>query len=107
MTWHLRNEGCLVNEKRVRRLMRLMGLTPIYQKPNTSRPAKGHKTYPYPARGTCGSNGSIRTGRADITYIPMRHGFLYLVAVMDWHTRKVLAWRLSNTLEADCLAWKP
>ena len=101
MTWHLRNEGHGVNEKRIRRLMRLMGLMPIYQKPNTSRPAKGHKTYPYLLR-------DLRVDRpnqvwcADITYIPMRRGFLYLVAVMDWATRTVLAWRLSNTLEADC-----
>ena len=100
MTWHLRNEGHLVNEKRIRRLMRLMGLMPIYQKPNTSKAAKGHKTYPYLLRG-------LRVERpnqvwcADITYLPMRRGFLYLVAIMDWHTRKVLAWRISNTLEAD------
>jgi len=100
MTWHLRNDGHLVNEKRIRRLMRLMGLMPIYQKPNTSRPAKGHKIYPYLLR-------ELRVGRpnqvwcADITYLPMRRGFLYLVAIMDWHTRKVLAWRISNTLEAD------
>ncbi|WP_411028175.1 IS3 family transposase [Shimia sp. FJ5] len=100
MTWHLRNEGHLVNEKRIRRLMRLMGLMPIYQKPNTSRPAKGHKTYPYLLKG-------LRVERpnqvwcSDITYLPMRRGFLYLVAIMDWHTRKVLAWRISNTLEAD------
>ena len=100
MTWHLRNEGHPVNEKRIRRLMRLMGLMPIYQTPNTSNPAKGHKTYPYLLRG-------LRVERpnqvwcADITYIPMRRGFLYLVAIMDWHTRKVLAWRISNTQEAD------
>ncbi len=100
MTWHLRNDGHLVNEKRIRRLMRLMGLMPIYQKPNTSRPAKGHKTYPYLLRG-------LRVERpnqvwcSDITYLPMRRGFLYLVAIMDWHTRKVLAWRISNTLEVD------
>lgn len=100
MTWHLRNDGHLVNEKRIRRLMRLMGLMPIYQKPNTSRPAKGHKTYPYLLKG-------LRVERpnqvwcSDITYLPMRRGFLYLVAIMDWHTRKVLAWRISNTLEAD------
>lgn len=100
MTWHLRNDGHLVNEKRVRRLMRLMGLMPIYQKPNTSRPGRGHKTYPYLLRG-------LRVDRpnqvwcSDITYLPMRRGFLYLVAIMDWHTRKVLAWRISNTLEAD------
>ncbi|XAY77267.1 IS3 family transposase [Sagittula stellata E-37] len=100
MTWHLRNDGHPVNEKRIRRLMRLMGLMPIYQKPNTSRPAKGHKTYPYLLRG-------LRVERpnqvwcSDITYLPMRRGFLYLVAIMDWHTRKVLSWRISNTLEAD------
>ena len=89
----------VVNEKRIRRLMRLMGLMPIYQKPNTSKAAKGHKIYPYLLRG-------LRVGRpnqvwcADITYLPMRRGFLYLVAIMDWYTRKVLAWRISNTLEA-------
>ncbi|WP_252930089.1 IS3 family transposase [Paracoccus sp. 08] len=100
MTWHLRNEGHKVNEKRIRRLMRLMGLMPIYQKPNTSRPAKGHKIYPYLLRG-------LRVERpnqvwcVDITYLPMRRGFLYLVAIMDWHTRMVLAWRISNTLDAD------
>ena len=100
MTWHLRNEGHLVNEKRIRRLMRLMGLMPIYQRPNTSKAAKGHKIYPYLLRG-------LRVTRpnqvwcSDITYLPMRRGFLYLLAIMDWHTRKVLAWRISNTLEAD------
>ena len=100
MTWHLRNDGHVVNEKRIRRLMRLMGLMPIYQKPNTSKAAKGHKIYPYLLRG-------LRVDRpnqvwcADITYLPMRRGFLYLVVIMDWHTRKVLAWRISNTLEAE------
>jgi len=100
MTWHLRNEGHAVNVKRIRRLMRLMRLMPIYQKPNTSKPAKGHKTYPYLL-------GGLRIDRpnqvwcADITYLPMRRGILYLVAIMDWFTRKVLAWRISNTLEAD------
>ena len=99
MTWHLQNEGRPVNRKRIRRLMRLMRLMPIYQKPNTSKPAKGHKTYPYLL-------GGLRVDRpnqvwcADITYLPMRLGFLYLVAIMDWFTRKVLAWRISNTLEA-------
>lgn len=103
MTWHFQNEGHAVNEKRIRRLMRLMRLMPIYQKPNTSKPAKGHKTYPYLL-------GGLRIDRpnqvwcSDITYLPMRRGFLYLVAIMDWFTRKVLAWRISNTLEADfCL----
>ena len=72
----------------------------IYQKPNTSKPAKGHKTYPYLL-------GGLRTLRpnqvwcTDITYIPMRRGFLYLIAITDWHTRKVLAWCISNTGEAD------
>jgi putative transposase len=100
MTWHLQNEGHPVNVKRIRRLMRLMGLMPIYQKPNTSKPAKGHKTYPYLLRG-------LRIDRpnqvwcADITYLPMKRGFLYLVAIMDWFTRKVLAWRISNTYEAE------
>jgi putative transposase len=100
MTWHLQNEGHAVNPKRIRRLMRLMRLTPIYQKLNTSKPAKGNKTYPYLL-------GGLRVERpnqawcADITYLPRRRGFLYLVAIMDWFTRKVLAWRISNTLEAD------
>lgn len=99
MTWHLRAEGHLANEKRVRRLMRLMGLMPVYQRPRTSIKAKGHKTYLYLR--------SMRVDRpnqvwsTDVTYIPMRRGFLYLVAIMDWATRKVLAWRLSNTLEAE------
>nr|WP_254451367.1 IS3 family transposase [Aliiroseovarius sp. xm-m-339-2] len=100
MTWHLRNEGHLVNEKRIRRLMRLMGLMPIYQKPNTGKAAKGHKTYPYLLRGLRVTRPN-QVWAADITYLPMRKGFLYLVAIMDWHTRKVLAWRISNTLEAD------
>ena len=91
-----------MNEKRIRRLMRLMGLMPICQTPNTSKPAKGHKTYPYLLRG-------LRVERpnqvwcADITYIPMKQGFLYLVAIMDWHTRKVLTWRISNTNQNERL----
>lgn len=93
MTWNLRNDGHLVNEKRIRRLMRLMGLMPIDQKPNTRRPAKGHKTYPDLLR-------ALQVERpnqvcSEITYLPMRRGFLYLVAIMDWHTRKVLSWRIS------------
>ncbi|WP_425046779.1 IS3 family transposase [Primorskyibacter sp. S87] len=100
MTWHLRNEGHLVNEKRIRRLMRLMGLMPIYQKPNTSKAAKGHKIYPYLLRGLRVERPN-QVWAADITYLPMRRGFLYLLAIMDWHTRKVLAWRISNTLEAE------
>jgi putative transposase len=100
VTWHLRSGGHLVNEKRIRRLIHLMRLMPIYQKPNTSRPVMGHKTYPYMLRG-------LRVDRPNqvwcsgITYLPMRRGFLYLVSIMDRHTRKVLSWRISNTLEAN------
>lgn len=77
-----------------------MGLTPIYQKPNTSKATKGHKISPYLLRGLRVTRTN-QVWAADITYIPMRRGLLYLVAIIDWFTRKVLAWRLSNTLEAD------
>lgn len=80
--------------------MRLMGLMPIYQKPNTSKAAKGHKIYPYLLRGLLVDRPN-QVWCTDITYLPMWRGFLYLVAVMDWHTRKVLAWRISNTLKAE------
>jgi putative transposase len=104
MTWHLRAEGHPVNEKRIWRLMRLMGLMPIFQRPSTSRPAKGHKTWPYLLRGLAVTRPN-QVWCADVTYIPMRRGFLYLVAIMDWASRKVLAWRLSNTMEVDfCVA---
>lgn len=98
MSWHLRAAGHLVNVKRVRRLMRLMGLMPIYRVPRTSVPAKGHKTYPYLLRGLEIARPN-QVWCADITYIPLAKGFLYLVAIMDWWSRKVLAWRLSNTLD--------
>ena len=100
MTWHLQNEGYPVNVKRIRRLMRLMGLMPIYQKPDTSKPAKGHRTYPYLLRGLRVERPN-QVWRADITYLPMKRSFLYLVAIVDWFTRKVLAWRISNTYEAE------
>ena len=92
-----------VNRKRVQRLMRLMGIEAIYQKPNTSRPAQGQRIYPYLLKGLeIDRPGMVFA--ADITYIPMRRGFLYLVAVMDWFSRYVLAWRLSNTLDVHfCL----
>lgn len=83
-----------------RKEVQLMGLMPIYQKPNTSKAAKGHKTYPYLLKGLRVTRPN-QVWAADITYLPMRRGFLYLVAIMDWHTRKVLAWRISNALEAD------
>ena len=100
MTAWLRTQGHLVNRKRVQRLMGLMGLAVIYQRPRTSRPAPGHRTYPYLLRGLAIERVNQVWG-ADITYIPMACGFLYLVAVMDWVSRYVLAWRLSNLLEAS------
>jgi len=96
----LRREGWSVNRKRVRRLMRLMGLEAIYQKPNTSRRQPEHKVYPYLLRGLSIERPN-QVWCADITYIPMAHGFVYLVAVMDWFSRRVLAWRLSITMETD------
>jgi putative transposase len=97
MTAWLRTQGFQVNRKRVRRLMRVMGLEAIYRRPNTSKPAPDHKVYPYLLKGM-EINGVNQVWTADITYIPMARGFLYLVAIMDWHSRYVLAWRLSNTL---------
>ena len=100
MTWHLRAEGHPVNIKRVRRLMRLMGLTPIYRQPRTSVPAEGHKIYPYLLRGMAIKRPN-QVWCADITYSPLAKGFLYLVAIMDWWSREVLAWRLSNTMDVQ------
>ena len=100
MTAWLRSQGYQVNRKRVRRLMRVMGLQAIYRRPNTSKPAPDHQVYPYLLKGL-EINRVNQVWTADITYIPMAWGFLYLVAIMDWHSRYVLAWRLSNTLEVD------
>jgi putative transposase len=100
MTWHLCAAGHAVNIKRVRRLMRLMGLMPIYRQPRTSIPAKGHKLYPYLLRGVRIDQPN-QVWCADITYVPLAKGFLYLVAIMDWWSRKVLAWRLSNTMDVQ------
>jgi len=100
MTRHLRREGYGVSRTRIRRLMKLMGLSAIYQKPNTSTPNVQHKVYPYLLRGLSIDRPN-QVWCADITYIPMPRGFLYLVVIMDWATRKVLSWRLSNTMEAD------
>ena len=93
-------EGYLVNRSKVRRLMRLMGLEAIYRRPNTSKPAPGHRVYPYLLKGV-DVNRVDQVWAADITYIPMAQGFLYLVAIMDWHSRHVLAWKLSNTMDTD------
>jgi putative transposase len=103
MTAHLRRRGEAVNVKRVRRLMRLMGLEAIYPKKRLSIAAQGHKRYPYLLRDLT-IERSDQVWCADITYLRLRRGFLYLAAVMDWHSRYVLAWELSGSLEADfCL----
>jgi putative transposase len=99
MTRWLRLRGHAVGRKRVRRLMRLIGLEAIYPKPRTSTPHPEHKIYPYLLRGLAIDRPN-QVWCADVTYIPMARGFLYLVAIMDWASRKVLAWRLSNTMEA-------
>lgn len=96
----LRRQGHGVGRKRVARLMGKMELVAVYQKPGTSKPHPEHRVYPYLLRGLeISQPGHVWC--ADISYIPMRRGFLYLVAVMDWASRKVLSWRLSNTLDAD------
>ena len=86
-----------VNRKRVQRLMRMMGIEAIYPKRRTTWPGAGHKIYPYLLRNVAVTRPD-QVWASDITYVPLRHGFLYLVAVMDWYSRYVLAWRLSNTL---------
>ena len=96
----LREHGHLVNRKRVQRLMRHMGLQALYPKRRTSQPGKGHKVYPYLLRDLAIERAN-QVWAADLCYIPMAKGFMYLVAVMDWHTRKVLSWRVSNTMEPD------
>src|SRR5438128_4922318 len=95
----LATQGHVVNRKRVQRLMRLLGLVAVYQRPNTSKAAAAHTTYPY-LLGGLSIERINQVWCADVTYIPMAKGFLYLVAVMDWHSRAVLAWRLSTTLGA-------
>ena len=100
MARHLRRQGYRVGRKRIRRLMRQMGLMAIYRKPRTSNPNPAHRIYPYLLR-------DLRIDQpnhvwcADVTYIPMRRGFQYLVVIMDWATRTALSWRLSNTLDSD------
>lgn len=96
----LRAEGHSLNRKRVQRLMRLMGLEAIVPKPTTSRPAPEHPVYPYLLKNLAICRAD-QVWAADITYIPMRHGFAYLVAIIDWHSRRVLSWRLSNTLDTS------
>jgi putative transposase len=93
-----KRQGQKVNRKRIQRLMRLMGLEAIYPKPRTSRPHPQHRVYPYLLRDLT-INRPNQVWAADITYVPMARGFMYLVAIMDWHSRKILSWRVSNTLE--------
>ena len=100
MARHLRRQGDVVGRKRIRRLMSKMGMAVVYQRPRTTIPNRDHVIYPYLLR-------DVKIDRpnqvwcTDITYIPMQRGFLYLVAIMDWASRKVLAWRLSNTMEVE------
>ncbi len=96
----LKSQSHQVNRKRIRRLMQLMGLKAIYRRPRTSQPAPGHKIYPY-LLGGMKTTRPNQVWAADITYIPMARGFLYLVAIIDWYSRYVLSWKLSNTLDAD------
>ena len=100
MARHLRRQGYNVGRKRIRRLMRQMGLQAVFQRPRTSIPHPEHRVYPYLLRGLQIDKPN-QVWCADITYIPLQRGYLYLVAIMDWYSRKVLSWRLSNTLEAD------
>lgn len=103
MTAVLRRAGHTVNPKRIRRLMRLMGLEAIYPKPNLSKPSKGHKIYPYLLRGVT-IDRVDQAWSTDITYIRLNRGFIYLVAVMDWFSRYVLSYAFSTTLDKDfCL----
>lgn len=106
MTVYLRTIGHQVNRKRIRRLMRILGLAGMAPGPNTSRPSPQHRIYPYLLRGVAVTRPN-QVWSTDITYIRLTRGFVYLVAIIDWYSRKVLAWRLSNTLDSgfcvDCL----
>ena len=100
----LETQGTPVNRKRVQRLVRQMGLRALYPKPRTSQPGVGHTGYPYLLRGLSIERPN-QVWATDICYIPMAHGFMYLVAIMDWYSRRVLAWRVSNTFDSDfCVA---
>lgn len=99
MTQWLRRQGHRVNGKRVYRLMRLMGIAALYPSPNTTRRAKNNAIYPYLLRGVTIERPN-HVWSSDITYIPLARGFMYLVAVIDWYSRYILSWQLSNTLES-------
>jgi putative transposase len=106
MVTYLKGQGHWVNRKRVQRLMRILGLAGMAPGPNTSRPHPQHKVYPYLLRGVVVSRPN-QVWSTDITYIRLTHGFVYLVAVIDWYSRRVLSWRISNTMDTvfcvDCL----
>lgn len=99
MKW-LRSIGHRINRKHVQRLMRLMGLEGLAPKPNTSKPRKAHKKYPYLLKGLKLDRPN-QVWATDLTYIPMNRGFVYLVAIIDWYSRYVLSWRISNTMDTD------
>jgi putative transposase len=104
MTAWLRSQGYAVNRKRVRRLLQLLGLEAIYPKPRTSTPAPGHRIYPYLLRGLPITQVD-QVWSADITYLRLAQGWLYLVAILDWYSRYVVAWEVSNSLDsAFCIA---
>lgn len=104
MTFELNRQGHAINRKHVQRLMRVMGIVALVPRPGTSKPAPGHKIYPYLLRGVAITEPN-HVWASDITYIPMARGFLYLVAIIDWASRAVLAWRLSNTMDTSfCIA---
>ncbi len=99
----LRGEGIAIGRERVATMMRRMGIEALYRRPNTSKPAAGHKIYPYLLRGLAVERPN-QVWAMDITYIPMARGFVYLAAVVDWFSRRVLAWRVSITMEVEfCL----
>lgn len=103
ITAALSKEGHLVNRKRIQRLMRLMGLEAIYPKPKTTVPSTEHRIYPYLLRGVLIDRPN-QVWSTDITYVRMKGGFMYLVAVIDWHSRYVLSWNVSNTMDTEfCL----
>jgi putative transposase len=95
----LEDQGKSVNRKKIQRLMRQMGIRALYPRKRTSIPGKGHKIYPYRLNGLTIDRPN-QVWATDITYLPMAKGFMYLVAIMDWHSRKVLSWRLSNSMDS-------
>jgi putative transposase len=102
----LKRQGMIVSRRRIQRLMRLMGIEAVYPKPRTSRPHPQHRIYAYLLRDLTIDRPN-QVWATDITYIPMARGYMYLVAIMDWHSRKVLSWRVSNTLRNGLLCQCP